>query len=435
MFRFDMDFLKALIRVIGSAPADFSMHKNLVLFTLYAMTMRKYCDRWTMAYNLIDMNQRTGEQIKGPLGSQFDDLLNVHEIDAKGAQFGAKGGGQVVIRLAQGVWQWPDEPQSLLTWANGITLGSVQKTAGTWLYKDLPADQTALTARFTELHGDTFFLARGDNAANESVVSRLAHAAYMSGAITALYNHLQWVSRMYTQAIERQPAGGAAGLPVMADSAKMGVDASATGYGAERVGCPPNTVPVVRVTDPKLFAVTGERKVVDMVGYEEKKFKDANGIADPSGSTEQKALAQMYDDMTRKTVPLKDGMTADGKSLLPGLSAAECLPAVPVSSVVAGTTVAGAPPVAPGPMPLAIGAGTPQPLVSRFLNIGGVPYASGFGATGSGPTPGFGFSADTVTSMSSTSPLVQQYFAHFNAPPAFHAVVVTPPSSSFSVTQ
>jgi hypothetical protein len=94
-----------------------------------------------------------------------------------------------------------------------------------------------------------------------------------------------------------------------------------------------------------------------------------------------------------------DGMPG---MLKPGIGAAGCLPARSMQQIVGGAQFF--------PRPAA----QDVPLFFQSNAMGG----AGAGA----------FQADTrfMADVSASSPLIQQYFQHFNAPPAFQAMVITP---------
>jgi hypothetical protein len=226
-------------------------------------------------------------------------------------------------------------------------------------------------------------------APEHNLLQRLASAVYKaimhhggSSASTvtlgdALVRRFYIVAQRYSD-LKRMGAPGGRGPMVMGPDF---LQSGNTGPNNAGITCPPGTVPKLVVSDERLLR-QGDQKLHDDLT-----------AALPGG----RAL-QAGDPVGIKAAQV-EGMPG---MLKPGIGAAGCLPARSLNQIVGGAQLFPQPPAAN--VPLFFGATPP--------NAGGAP-----------------FRADMTyfSDMHASSPLIQQYFQHFNAPPAFQAMVITPP--------
>lgn len=392
MFLFDGAFLRALMRLVrGLVKPDGQSGsrglREIVLFTCYAMHMRRMFTQLTGAYYMVDMAEK-GQGALGDLGKQLPDLNDFanRATDKRAAQASLV---KDMIGLAQGLWKWPDEDEEFRLVADvAKALTGAGVSAGAWCSEPaIAGTKDALQKKYADLFAND---AWKTVAKDGCIPQAFAHAAYSADTITALYNHFMWVANAYTKAKKSQ-AKRADGGPATADVDF--VQSGITGKSSQETVCAPGTAPMLAVGDAALY----------------------NAAAGKEG---KQALA------AGAPVSINDGTIRATGQLMPGVVVESCQPVRAMSDVVGGAKLATSIPgmMAPSGAPLNVQA---QPIY-RPLTSGGFPMV--FGAQQMAPDV-HSFAADSVMNVAAGSPLVQQYFTAFNTPPSFRAVVITPPSA------
>jgi hypothetical protein len=391
MLKFDEELLRSL------ASSDFfktpERFTALICFCCYAITVRKYINRWTAALMEIEHYRQGVGTVAPPSG--IPDINNPEEMKLDPGKPGFLVYQSPMMKMAQGMWEWPavtNAPANLKPAFNALetlakgSLSAMGAPLGDWLVKDAAKDKTELETLYTAVLNKLV----SDQVPGECIPKRLATAAYLSEVITAIYAHMMHVLRAYaeTKILER---GRPTNAPLVADPNLL--RSGGTGPG-QMASCPPNTVPAFKI------------------GPEDEDRKAFEAAAGTSGKTAGMPL------------PPSQAVSKDTGTLMPGVVVDGCLPGRPLSSVMGG---------AAGPAIVGVGGGPgvalPSGPMSNIFSVGGVRYGKVQDESAPRFTPQQTLSALNVSSRGGGGPLFSTYAQELSGgpPPGFHAVVITPP--------
>lgn len=410
IFLFDGAFLRALLQLCANGMVKPNKYdgnqgalREVVLFTCFAISIRSLFTRLTQAYYEVDIAARQ----TGKVGDLAKLLPSVYEFDPN--ERAKSELTRWMIASAQGIWRWSDDPDVFARMkpfadefqkagapfaAAGASAATPEVGAKTGAYVCAPV--TSGKADDLKVLYDA--IATVDAAksmdADTTIMQAFAAAAYRADTITALYKHFMWVAQAYTQFSESAKRRAADG-PATAD-ANFALSGGTGPSAVDTVCDGGNSVPRLVVSDANMF-------------------KQATGIVKSDNAP----------------VTLTDGVIARTGQLMPGVRVEGCLPTRALADVVGGARM----PASGGIAGMLTSQGTPLAMPNPapiYANVRGM-RLGGFGAdeTQQSPQPttqAQTFAADTVAGIAAASPLVQQYFAAFHAPPSFRAVVITPPT-------
>lgn len=418
-FKFDETFLKALMRRVSASATVLKKLKPLIVFCLYCMTIRDYLYELQSYETLLAAAELDGGQNE-PLGA--DPLLpNLYATEEKGKftrytdtpvtikEQAISGdypyAAYKLVQITRGLWDWNvlKKDVSLAASPMGLLSGfpSTTNFAQTeFVYNTYAASNTAgvgkddaktiQAAMVTAIQGETWF--DTGKGAQLNLVARLARAAWRSYFCDAIVRRFYQVAQRYSDFVEkhnRQAPG-----PLMADSDFLRTGGTAPTGGGR--ACPPGQVPTLEVPEE------GVDRYLAAGGKDTR-----TGKAGPIGP-----------------ISIEEGRVQGTQMLKPGVEVSSCLPARQLTDVVAGATMQPLPVVDPFGKALAVPRNPGQPGQIGFSLFGGSTVGAPYQFQGN--TLSFAAPVESMTGgVSASSPLIQQYFQHFHAPP-FRAMMITP---------
>lgn len=429
-FKFDLEFMKALMRRMTFTAGMYDAMKPLLIFCCYCITIRDYLYQLQSYETMLQAAELEGNN-KKPIAdgllpnlyeSKTTEAANItkQSIEEQSAVYG-------LVQITRGLWKWPtdsDAGSSFAAFRVSATTGpQIVYDENKWVYETDKAITSAAGAPAAPVVGgaapapnpaaaakpiqDAMIVAFkaipwfNTSGKDLSLVARLARAAWRSYFCDAIVRRFYQVAQRYSDFIEK--TGKQADGPFMADADFLKTGGTAPN-GSGRA-CPPGHIPTLEI--PKDAGAQA-------------RFKAANG---GPPKNEQKAA---MDGMTGPfAIGIEEARVPGTQMLKPGVEVTGCLPARQLGDTVQGTQLQQAPVVDPFGQPLPVPSGGGRSQMGFDLSggsgqsYGGVPYQF------HGNTLTVAAPAEGMSGVSASSPLIQQYFQHFHAPP-FRAMMITP---------
>jgi hypothetical protein len=423
-FKFDENFLKALLRRVSFGATVMDKLKPLIVFCLYCMTIRKFLYELQSYETLLAAAELDGGS-KDPLGTK-PLLPNLYATEEEKGYTRFSNPPRTIkeqavytdyaaydlVQITRGLWDWSVAQETNITgiapflavFTSSISTSKnpfFQSTG--WVYDTSNAVKTAASASksddaksiqtemLKQISADAWFDTGKGSELN--LVARLARAAWRSYFCDAIVRRFYQVAQRYSDFVEKhnKQAPG----PLMADSDFLRTGGTApNGVGR---ACPPGQVPTLEVPEE------GVQRYVRAGGRDTR----APGFTGPIGP-----------------VSIEEARVPGTQMLKPGVEVSGCLPARQLTDVVAGTTMQALPVVDPFGKALAVPQNPGQPGQIGFSLFGGSTVGAPYQFNGN--TLSFAAPVESMTGgVSASSPLIQQYFQHFHAPP-FRAMMITP---------
>jgi hypothetical protein len=407
-FKFDLDFLRALLRRVSAGTAVLNALKPLLVFCCYCMTIRAFLYELQSYETLLAAAEMDGGNTAGVVPDNvLPNLYNATDITALSSSTGSAV--FTLVQITRGLWKWPAASDSGPAFeafqtgapsSNGFSVGAETWVFSSTLTETAKQQQEALLKAASK---EAWLVT--DRAGGLTLVARLARAAWRSYFCDAIVRRFYQVAQRYSdfQEKHRRQAPG----PFMADADFLQSGSSAPGGLGK--ACPPGQIPTL--------AIPADAEA-------QKRFKLANG-----GPTKAAAEGGAEMDGTESfPIGIEEARVPGTQMLKPGVEVTGCLPARALTDTVAGGSLQPLPVVDPFGKALPVPQNPGQPGTMGFSLSGGQGNTVGVPLSFHGNT--LSFAAPTanmegMTGVSASSPLIQQYFAHFNAPP-FRAMMITP---------